>query len=259
MQQNNNKLYYPLILILSLFITLWGCGYGKQKILFKSEQKIETSKSRPVVIVNEQEYETDHKVANGDVIEVRLLNEEGVRTTYEKLAANREDAKFTVHDSVLTLPIVGKVNVYGLKKVELIKILEKEYSKHIIDPIIDVEFISLAVNVLGEVEEPGKYRITENTHLVDGIGLAGGFSNFGKYENVKIIRGSGDNQEVIVVDVTALDALTHPKLKLRDKDVIYVEPRKVKQFDNAVRPYLFLTGIVSSIATVIIVYINTQP
>lgn len=254
------KKYTFQFILLAFFTVLLteGCSYKKRKILFKTDKEIETSKEQPIIVLNEQNYSMDHECKNGDVIEVRLLNEQGDKTAYDKLTTTREDAKFTVHDSLLTLPIVGKVNVFGLKKGEVISKLEKEYSKHIIDPIIDVEFVSLTVNVLGEVEIPGKYQFREGMNLIDGLGLAGGFTSYGIFKNVKIIRGKGEAQEIIVIDITSINSLNHPKLTLKDQDIIYVEPRKVKQFDNTVRPYLFLTSIVSSAAALFIVIIRSQ-
>ena len=112
--------------------------------------------------------------------------------------------------------------------------------------------------MLGEVEKPGKYQFREGMNLIDGLGLAGGFTSYGIFKNVKIIRGKGEAQEIIVIDITSINSLNHPKLTLKDQDIIYVEPRKVKQFDNTVRPYLFLTSIVSSAAALFIVIIRSQ-
>lgn len=219
---------------------------------------MKTSDGNPIVIFNEQDYPPYHVCKEGDVIMVRLLNEDGNRDTYEKLASTREDAKFSVHDSIVTLPIVGGVKVAGLNKNEIIELLLEKYREHIIEPILDVEFASLKVNILGEVQRPSQYYITENLNLVDGLGLAGGLTEYALFDNVKIIRGTGASQEVIVVDITSIDILNNPKIILRNNDIVYVEPRKVKRFDTAVRPYLFLTSILSSAAAIFIVILRTQ-
>jgi protein involved in polysaccharide export with SLBB domain len=247
------------ILIISLIISvLTSCSYKKRKILFKTEKEIKTTSENPVIITNEQSYSVVHRCQEGDVLYVRVLNEDGARSTYDKLVASREDARFTVHDSVITLPMVGNVNVIGLTKLEIIEKLIEVHSDHLIDPIIDLDFISLSINVLGEVVKPGRYQISEGLNLVDGIGLAGGFTPYGIYKNVKIIRGKGDDQEIITIDITSIKSLSHSKLRLMHDDIIYVEPRKVKQLDTTIRPYLFLTSIVSSAIALFIVIINNR-
>lgn len=250
--------YVKLLLIVISISTFQSCSYKNKKILFKTANEIETSESNPIVVINPQEYKPFHLCKEGDILYVRLLNEDGERSAYDKLATSRDDAKFVVHDSVITLPNVGDVNVLGLSKNEIIKKVSLAYSKYIIDPIVDVDFVSLSVNILGEVIKPGRYPITEKMNLIEALGLAGGFSPYGIFKNVKIIRGEGDKQEVIVVNVTDINILGNEKLLLHDKDIVYVEPRRVKQFDTAVRPYLFLTSILSSAAAVFIVITRTN-
>lgn len=239
-------------------ISFQSCSYNKRKILLKTEKEIKTTEEEPIIIQNSQPLVENHICKNGDVLEIRLLNDESDKEGFDKLATYRDDAHFTVTDNQLTLPTVGKVNIVGLTKLEIIEKLSKEFARYIIDPIIDVEFISLTVNVLGEVNKPGRYQIKEGTKLLEALGMAGGFSYYGKFKNVKIIRGENESQEIITIDVTNINILNHKKLTLLDKDIIYVEPRAVKRFDSSVRPYLFLTSILSSAAAVFIVFTRTR-
>ncbi len=243
---------------LCIIFSLASCSYQKRKILFKTASEIETDKDHPIQIENPQEYPQFHIASEGDVIMVRLLNDDGERSSFDQLLSSREDAQFVVHDKNVTLPSVGEIEVEGLNKYEIIEKVKQAYAKELIDPIIDVDFVSLTVNVLGEVVKSGRYPINGQTNLVEAIGMAGGFTPYGILKNVKIIRGEGEKQEIIVVDVSNINTLSHAKLTLRDKDIIYVEPRRVKQFDTAIRPYLFLTSIISSAAAIFIVITRTN-
>ena len=190
------------LLCFALILTFLGCGYKNKKVLFKGEEQIKKTKEEPVLVVNPQVYDLKHRCQNGDQVLVKLLNEDGESSAYDKLISAREDLRFMVHDSVLTLPVIGDVKVVGLTKSELLSKITEEYKKYVVDPIIDIEFTSLAVNVLGEVENPGYYLIKEGMTLIDALGLAGGIAPYGIYKNVKIIRGQGDTQEVIIVDIS---------------------------------------------------------
>jgi polysaccharide export outer membrane protein len=245
-----NKILIPLLFCL----TAVSCGYKNQKLLFKTEEKIETTKSEPVRVQNPQSYPISHHCQENDVLYVRLLNRnEETGGGYDKLASYREDAKFTVNNGHVVLPVVGKVNVLNLDRGEIQDSLTKLYSQFVVEPILDVEFANLHVTVLGEVEDPGKYQFEEGMHLVDALGLGGGFTDYSKFKDVRIIRGKGDKQEIVVCDITQIRVLDHPKLLLRHEDIIYVEPRRVKRFDTAVRPYLFLTSVISSFAAAAII------
>ncbi len=247
-----------LVLLLLIALYLSSCSYNKRKILFKTPEEIETSKEEPIVIHNPQTYTIGHRIAEGDVLMVRLLNEDGATSSYDKLANSREDATFVVHDSLLTLPIIGDIYVEGLNKNQLIAKLTKAYAQHVIDPIVDVDYASLTVNIHGEVEKPGRYPIRDGMDLFEGLALAGGIGLYGIYDNVKIIRGEGEQQEIITIDATNIAVLSNEKLLLRDKDIIYVEPRRVKQFETSVKPYLFFTSIITSAVAIFIVITRTN-
>lgn len=248
--------FVKILLLVLVLSVLHSCSYKSKKILFKTANEIKTDVDNPIIVTNPQEYKPYHLCQEGDVLYVRLLNEDGVRSTFDKLTTSKEDARFVVHDSVITLPSVGNVYVLGLSKNEIIEKVSLEYAKYIIDPIIDVDFVSLSVNILGEVLNPGRYAITERMNLIEALGLAGGFSAYGIFTNVKVIRGEGNNQEIISVNVTDIRVLGNEKLLLHDRDIVYVEPRRAKQFDTAVKPYLFITSILASAATVFIVFIT---
>ena len=242
-----------LIVLGCVVLFLTSCSYKNKQVLFKSSEKISTSKNEPLKTINPKIYPNYHICKENDVITVRVLNNETSPNAFDKVALEREGAKFTVHNGVITLPIVGEVKVLGLSKPEIITTIRSKLAEHIIDPIVDVEFVSLSINVLGEVNRPGKYLINEETSVVDGLGLAGGITTYGIIKNVKIIRGDKVNPEITVVDITKLESLKSNKLILKDGDIIYVEPRRVKQFASQVKPYLFLTGIFSSAVTIFVV------
>ena len=123
------------------------------------------------------------------------------------------------------MPLLGRLNLLGLTRLEAAEKLEKEYSKFIINPIIDVNIASLSVTILGEVNTQGKILLDkENTTVIDVIALAGGFKDSGKKKDIKIIRG----QEIIIIDLKNLKSLQSNKITIHDNDIVYVEPYGVK-------------------------------
>ena len=99
----------------------------------------------------------------------------------------------------INFPSFGKIHVNGLKKQELVDILEDKLKPYFIKelPIITIRVLNFSVNILGEVTNPGRFSSNnERMTIFEGLALAGDLTIYGKRENVKIIRedGNGDKK-----------------------------------------------------------------
>lgn len=230
------KTYLPKLLLLLLIINVASCSYKRKNVLFKTPKKIKTNEAVYV-------YSTDsnaatkynnyrHTIKPGDRLNINFLNNYDIgRAAIESAtSAANEDRGGTGgylinYDSTVTLPLLGRTNLVGLTRLEAAKRLEQEYGKYVINPIIEVNILSLTVTVLGEVALSGKIVLDkENTTLVDVIALSGGLKDPGKKNKIKIIRG----KEVIIVDLRKIEALENSALTIQDGDIVYVEPYGVK-------------------------------
>ncbi|MBN2108872.1 MAG: polysaccharide biosynthesis/export family protein [Deltaproteobacteria bacterium] len=88
----------------------------------------------------------------------------------------------------------------------------------------DALFISMPENyyLLGEVKKPGMYPLAErDISLVEGIGIAGGFTNLAARNSTRIIRSQNGRETIIVVRV---DAVTRAGMQLRE---IILQPNDI--------------------------------
>ncbi len=221
--------------LLSLFIIvsfIASCGYKSKNILFKTKKKIKSDQPVFVVAENKDSALYRHRIKPGDRLQVRFLNNYDIgqgalqsATSAANIEAGIDKGYLVNYDSSVYLPLIGRTYLTGLTRLEATQRLESLYSQFIINPIIDVNIISLSITVLGEVVTPGKILVDkENTTVVDIIALAGGLRDGGKKNNVKIIR----NNEIIVVNLKKIDVLKSPDIILHDNDIVYVEPYGVK-------------------------------
>jgi polysaccharide export outer membrane protein len=245
--------YLPILFVLTgLILVSPSCSYKKRNILFKTPKEIKSNDA--VLILNAKDTSQTvyrHRIKVGDRLAIRFLNNYdigGAAAQSATASANNEnisgaDKGYLVnYDSTVILPLIGKTNLVGLTRLEASARLEKEYSKFIVNPIIDINIASLGVTVLGEVARPGKiYVDKENTTLIEVIALAGGISDAGKKYNVKIIRGT----EVILVDLRKIEALQSPRIVMQDNDIVYIEPYNIKA---ATEP----AGSISPLATLVL-------
>ena len=78
--------------------------------------------------------------------------------------------------------------------------------------------------VLGQVKSPGGYKLEQETTVLEGITLAGGFTNLAAPGRTRIIRTTPKGEEVIQVDMSDIikQGRGDKAIHLRENDVIVV-------------------------------------
>ncbi len=249
---------YTQIGICILLLAMLGtsCSYKKKNILFKTPKKVKTQE--PVKVLNPSDTTATiyrHRIKVNDRLLVRFLNnydlggasgQSAISGANDEASNSGPQAGYLVnYDSTVILPLIGRINLVGLTRLEASAQLEKVYSKYIVNPIIDCNIASLGVTILGEIPRPGRiYVDKENTTLVNVIAMAGGFKDVGKKKDIKIIRG----KEVIIVNLKKIEALESPDIVMHDNDIVYVEPYGMKANTEALTTItpvttLFLTAL----------------
>jgi polysaccharide export outer membrane protein len=78
--------------------------------------------------------------------------------------------------------------------------------------------------VLGEVKNPGAYKLEQETTVLEGITLAGGFTNLAAPGRTRIIRTTPKGEEIIQVDMNEIikQGRRDKAIRLRENDVIVV-------------------------------------
>jgi polysaccharide export outer membrane protein len=91
---------------------------------------------------------------------------------------------------------------------------------------VTVEYVNLSVNILGEVNRPGRKEITKDYFtIIDAIADAGDLTIYGQRENVMVMREvDGEDQTYIINLCDRQDMLSSPAYYLQQNDVIYVTP-----------------------------------
>jgi polysaccharide export outer membrane protein len=89
--------------------------------------------------------------------------------------------------------------------------------------------------VIGQVGHEGVVNVPgERLTILEAVGLAGGITDYGKKERVKIIRETNGKREIGIIDLSSKDVFESPYYNLMQNDVIYVEPtnQKAKQTEQ---------------------------
>ncbi len=165
----------------------------------------------------------------------------------------------------IEFPVLGKVHIAGMTREEIAEKIKNELiSQNLVkDPVVTVEFMNLTVSVLGEVTKPGRYNIDKDRMtLLDAIGMAGDLTVYGKRDKVMVQREENGEQKVYMVNLTSAQSLySSPVYYLKQNDLVYVEPNKVKARQstvngNTIRSSSFWVSIGSLLTSIMVLIVK---
>lgn len=167
------------------------------------------------------------------------------------------------NDGIINFPSLGDISVKGISTAELEELLSKKLKPYFSQemPVITIRIVNFSINVLGEVNRPGKYETTnEQITLLQALALASDMTIYGRRDNVKVIRVDSEGvRRIFKVNLNDNSLFNSPAYFLEQNDVIYVEPNKSKSKSSkygTAESYLISTvsvgiSLVTMLATII--------
>ena len=246
------KKYIHIILLLALTVWLASCSTPSNVAYFQNAEAI-----RGMALQAEQPFRLRPKdkinivVSSTDPMLVQQFNLTSVssnmralgtnlspQTTYgNSTNGNSQILAYTVDEQGdIDFPVLGKIAVAGQTRQEVAahlrqRLIERDLVK---DPIVIVEYVNLAVVVLGEVNRPGRVDVMKDYFtILDAIAAAGDLTINGQRENVMVMREvDGEDQTYIINLCDRQEILTSPAFYLQQNDVVYVTPTPKKQRES---------------------------
>lgn len=106
-------------------------------------------------------------------------------------------------DGKISLPLIGDVQASGLTAAQVAAKIAARLTEFKENPNVSVsikEVNSYFIYVLGEVLKPGKYPIKSYATVLQGVSLAGGFTNFASKNRMAVLRtvmnGDGEQRQI---------------------------------------------------------------
>ena len=159
----------------------------------------------------------------------------------------------------IDFPVLGQLHIAGLMREQVAQLIKDQLisRKQVNDPQVTVEFTNLSINVMGEVNKPGRYAFDrDHITLLDALSMAGDLTIFGQRDSVKVIRANDLKENTTyVVNLQKADELyASPAFYLQQNDVVYVAPneyraRQATVNGNNVRSTSFWISIASLAAS----------
>ncbi len=180
----------------------------------------------------------DHIIKPGDILTFQLFSNQGFKIIdlstldegtqgNQRLNAQTSFPYLVEADSLINLPIIGRIQIagYDLKEAEML--LENKYSDYYQEPYLILQIQNRRFTIFpGNSGDARVVTITnEYISIVEALALAGGISDGGKAHRVKVFRGDFKNPIVYEVDLSSVEGLSEANMHyIRSNDIIYVEP-----------------------------------
>lgn len=177
---------------------------------------------------------------------------------------------YTVNaDGTIDFPIIGSVQVGGLTREEVRNLITAKIkeSELIQDFVVTVNYANLKVYVLGEVNSPGGMSITDNNvNVLQAISMAKDLTINGRRDEVFVIREQADQRITYQLDLRSDSIFQSPAFFLKQNDVIYVAPNKMRANQSTVSGNTFqnasfwvtVLGSMVSVANIVITIHNAK-
>lgn len=133
-------------------------------------------------------HDNAYVIGNDDMLAINVWKEPDVSRTIPV----RSDGK-------ISLPLAGEVQATGNTPLKLEQEIAAKLKSYIAEPEVTVivqQANSQKFNILGMVNKPGSYPITNSSTVLDAIALAGGFRDFAKQKAVYVLRQNSDGTQV---------------------------------------------------------------
>ena len=247
------KIYSILFLFLFSFLQ-FSCASKEQMLYLQNDLNSQ----------NEVNYQT--KIKADDVLLIVISSENPeVAAPYNLksvvLQGNSEEAIQTQRtqtyivdvEGTIEFPILGKIKVAGLSKVEAITQIKELLKDHVKDAVVNLRILNFEVTVLGEVKNPGTFTVSsERITLLEALGKAGDLTIYGKRKNILLIREENGLKSMHRIDLTKSDFINSPYYYLAQSDVVYVEPNRTRINSSAIGPNITVgISALSLIVTII--------
>ncbi len=262
------KRIFPLLISLAVVLGLGSCKVYKQSILFatESEQNIESL---------QQELDLAHRnytVSPFDYITFNVFTNGGERIIDPDFELAKEvnpnlmnrasERQYIVRpDGTADFPMIGNINVQGLKLHHLDSLLKIKYNVFYQNCYVISRIVNKRVVVLGALGGQVIPLQNENMSLIEAIAVASSSGSASstrfKAQNIRLIRGDLKNPEVYLIDLSTIEGMKKSQLQLRPDDIIYIEP-VIRVFNESVRDAAPIIGLVTNLITLLLVIQSVQ-
>lgn len=216
-----------LVLFAAISLVFQQCGVNSN-IMFKSPKgehaKVDTIPMQP---------SGDYRISVDDKLTFSMATNSGTKII-ESISGIKQEggsgttgAEYIVRSTgIVELPMLGEVKVEGLTVAECEDTLQKLFSKEYQDPFVQVRITNQRVIVFPGNGSDAKVipLVNSNTTLMEAIAQAGGITERGKANTIKLMRKENNIRQIYTIDLSTIEGLKYVDMVVQANDYIYIEP-----------------------------------
>lgn len=198
----------------------------------------------------------EYTIRKDDKINISVWGQDelSIGSVYGIYNSNEVYGKWLLVDSrgCIEVPRIGTTKVEGKTVVELKDTLRSVFQTWIKVPVVDVKILNKEITVLGEVRNPGVFKVdTDRNALLHMIAQSGGFDFYANLKHLKVLRQEGRDVRVVNIDLTEEGNYLQKNIQLYPGDIVIVPSKSYKEFDKRVSIIIPLTSTISASAIIL--------
>ena len=153
-------------------------------------------------------------------------------TTRNIVGGQRLHSYLVDNNGNIDFPVLGTVHVGDLTIEQANEHIREQilpYLNEGTDCLVNIVIDNFEISVMGEVQKPNTFIVSRpKINVLEALAMAGDMTEYGKRENVKILREQSDGTFAIhELDMRDANILNSPYYYLQQRDIVYVEPNPV--------------------------------
>lgn len=234
---NSKQIIFGFLLMLTS-----SCGvYNSNKLLAPSKD--------PSYTISSYEGQTaDERIQSGDELRIKIYPNSGEKALLSIAALGEDESPavqgdgFVVNSSgEITLPLLGRISVQGLRIEELEAQLTEKLATIIQLPYVEITVVNKRV-LLFNGKGAGQVIPLKNegTTLMETLAIGGGVKDFGKSNEIKLFRQENGQRKIYEFDLSEMNQLKNTDVIIKNRDIIVINhnPRNVQNTLREIGPWL---------------------
>lgn len=234
---NSKQIIFGVLLMLTS-----SCGvYNSNKLLAPSKD--------PSYTISSYEGQTaDERIQSGDELRIKIYPNSGEKALLSIAALGENESPavqgdgFVVNSSgEITLPLLGRISVQGLRIEELEAQLTEKLATIIQLPYVEITVVNKRV-LLFNGKGAGQVIPLKNegTTLMETLAIGGGVKDFGKSNEIKLFRQENGQRKIYEFDLSEMNQLKNTDVIIKNRDIIVINhnPRNVQNTLREIGPWL---------------------
>ena len=158
-------------------------------------------------------------------------------------------------EGFIDFPVVGKIAIGGMTIRQAKDLISSKLKDYVKEPVVELRIVNYSITVLGEVGRVGPIiAANHRINIIEAIAAAGDIPLTGRKDNVLITRMNNGKREYARINLNSRDLFNSPYYYLKQNDIVYVEPNKVRRQESNTFFKVYLPIFTTVLSTALAIY-----